>query len=72
MLACVSWFKPHSCKDYYGKPITVWEPDIYEYDIQFPYLIRIHLIVGRTLFLKDTTDGFGNSLFVCPYIESEL
>lgn len=67
ILACVSWFKKHRDKDKLGKPITVWECDIFE-NRGFSF-IPMEYIVCRTVSLVDTigTDG-SHALIICPCV----
>ena len=67
LLFSALWFKPHPKKDFYGKPLTVWEPDIYELS-GVNSLIPVQFIRKRTASLVDRIDCSGSVLFVCPLI----
>ena len=47
------WYKPRIDKDVFGKPVTVWESDIYELDDHYS-IIPIQAITHRTISLVDT------------------
>lgn len=66
----VSWFKSRQERFHYGKPISIWECDIFEDDPCTSFL-PIQLIVGRTVSLVDKLN-FGaceSVLLVCPCID---
>ena len=68
LLMSASWFKYHPKKDIYGKPVSVWECDIYETPACYS-IIPVQLIRYRTVTLIDKLDG-ASALFVCPCVDS--
>jgi hypothetical protein len=65
-LVFVRWFKHHPKKDVCGKPVTVWEHDLFEQENFIP----IQLLRFRTVSLVDKlSDCEGNVLFVSPLID---
>ena len=62
-----SWFKPHSCKDKYGKPVTVWECDLFEVHGLYSNL-PVHFIKSRTVSSVDKLND-ASALLVCPCID---
>lgn len=65
ILACLSWFRHHTQKDICGKPVTVWECDLFDVT---NFLIVQH-IKCRTVSLIDKLDDvYGNVLFISPYL----
>ena len=64
ILVCLSWYKNHAQKLACGKPVTVWEHDLFE----LCNFIPIEHIKSRTVSLVDKLDDLsGNVLFVSPY-----
>ena len=64
ILAYLSCFKDHPEKEYCGKPVTIWDCDLFE-PSQF---VPIQSIKCRTVSLIDKfNDVYGNILFVSPY-----
>ena len=67
ILVSVSWYKKHKDKDCFGKPITIWECDLFEtscFD-----LIPLAYVICRTISLVDVLDTTGsNALIICPCI----
>ena len=58
------FFKNHPEKDICGKPVTIWECDIFDFCTISP----IDVVKCRTVSLVDKlTDAIGNVLFVSPY-----
>lgn len=68
LLFRASWYKPHRNKDAYGKPITVWENDIYETP-DSRSVIPIQFITSRTVSLTDKLPCGETVLLVCPCID---
>ena len=69
LLASVSWFKHHPQKNFCGKPLPVWEPDIYEVH-GVHSIIPIQLIKMKTVSLIGTlTVHPGSVLFVSPFTD---
>ena len=66
-LMCCSWFQLHPGKDEYGKPITVWENDLFETGVY--NLLPVQFILSRTVSLIDNVGELGNALLVVPCIE---
>lgn len=66
ILVSVSWFKKHRDRDCFGKPITVWECDIFE-TTGFCF-IPIEYIICRTVSLVDVINNGAHALIVCPCI----
>ena len=66
VIVSVSWFQQHPLKNSYGKPLTVWENDIFETNICS--LIPIQFINGRTVSLVDIV-GLSNALILCPCVD---
>ena len=64
IMVCMSWFKNHCDKDSCGKPVTIWECDIFDVCTISP----LDVIKCRTVSLVDKlSDSTGNVLFVSPY-----
>ena len=64
ILVCLSWYKHHAQKAICGKPVTVWEHDLFE----LCSFIPVQQIKSRTVSLVDKLDDvFGTVLFVSPY-----
>ena len=64
ILAYISCFRYHPEKDFCGKPVTIWDCDLFE-PSQY---ISIKSIKSRTVSLIDKLDDtYGNVLFVSPY-----
>ena len=67
VLFSASWFKPHSCNDKYGKPVTVWECDLFEVHGLYS-ILPIHFIRYRTISCVDKVND-ASALLVCPCID---
>ena len=64
ILAYVNWFKHHTQKDVCGKPVTVWECDLFD----LSSFLLVQNIKCRTVSLVDKLDDvYGNVLFISPY-----
>lgn len=61
------WHKPHAEKNLLGKPVTVWESDIYESDDCYS-VIPVQAIKRRTISLVDKISTGETVLFVCPCV----
>ena len=68
LLFRASWYKPHRNKDAYGKPITVWERDIYELP-DSRSIVPIQFITSRTISLTDKLPCGETVLLVCPCVD---
>ena len=67
LLASLSWFQHHERQHDLGKPVTVWEPDIFCDPGVFSF-IPVQLILCRTmLYLGKLDENSGNVLFISPY-----
>ena len=66
-LFSVSWFKISSDKNIFGKPVTIWECDIF--DNMAPSILPVQLIKSRTVSLVDKLSTGATVLFVTPCIE---
>ena len=65
-LVHVSWFNSHPQKFTCGKPVTVWEHDIFE----LHNVIPIQLLCFRTVSLIDKlSESHGHALFVSPLLD---
>lgn len=68
-LACLSWFKHHEQKDACGKPVTIWEHNLFD-SSSFLFL---NAVKCRTVSLVDKLDDtYGKVLFVSPYISDYI
>ena len=68
ILFSVLWFKPHPHMNRCGKPITIWENDVFELS-GISSMIPIQLIQSRAVYLVDKPTPFETSaLYVCPYL----
>lgn len=68
LVVSVDWFKYHPEKNICGKPVTVWENDIFELP-GVHSIIPIQLVKFRTVSLVDKlNDTHGSVLFVSPII----
>ena len=64
IVLCLSWFKGHAQKNLCGKPVTIWEHDLFDMCNFLP----VQQILCRTVTLVDKLDDvYGNVLFVSPY-----
>ena len=64
ILASLSWFKSHIKKDTCGKPVTVWEHDLFD----LTNFVLATTIKYRSISLIDKLDNiYGTVLFVSPY-----
>ena len=64
IVVSLSWFKQHIKKDICGKPVTVWEHDLFDFN-GFSF---VQSIKCKTVSLVDKLDDiYGNVLFVSPY-----
>lgn len=69
LLVFVSWFHHHPKRLFYGKPVSVWEHDIF-YRENF---IPIQLLKQRTVSLVDKiNDAEGHAIFVSPLLDNIL
>ena len=66
-LFSVSWFKLRPDKDIFGKPVTIWECDIF--DTSAPSIIPIQLIKSKTVSLIDKLCSGETVLFTTQCIE---
>ena len=66
VIASVSWFQQHPLKHSCGKPLTIWENEIFE--TSNCTLIPIEFINTRTVTLVDKV-GLSNALIVCPCVD---
>ena len=64
LLAYLSWFKVHPKNDLFGKPVSVWYYDLYDYCGFVP----VQYITSRSLALMDSLDG-ESVFFVVPCVE---
>jgi hypothetical protein len=62
------WPKPRIDKDVFGKPVTVWENDVYELDDCYS-VIPVQSIACRTISLVDKISNGETVLLVCPCID---
>lgn len=67
LLVCASWFKHHPRKSNLGKPVSVWECDLFETSGTYS-TVPVQLIRSRTVTLIDTLDGM-SAMFVTPCID---
>ena len=64
VMVCMKWYKNHCDRDACGKPVTIWECDIFDLCTLSP----LDIIKCRTVSLVDKlNDSTGNVLFVSPY-----
>ena len=67
MLVSLSWFQRHEQQHSSGKPVTIWEYDLFCNAGIFRF-IPVQLIISRTVTLVDKMDEHsGRVLFVSPY-----
>lgn len=67
VLVCLSWFKHHEQKDACGKPVTIWEHNLFDSSS----FLFISAVKCRTVSLVDKLDdNHGKVLFVSPYINN--
>lgn len=68
-LVYLSWFKYHPKHSSFGKPVSVWFHDLFEFDGIYS-LIPIHFIKFRAASLIEKLDDQHESvLFVSPFID---
>lgn len=68
LLFSASWFKRHPNKNSLGKPVTLWEYDLFE--AGNCSVIPVRLIRSRTVTLVESIDTYGGSvMLVCPCID---
>ena len=64
IVVCLSWYKHHAQSDKCGKPVTIWEHDLFDL---YSFLL-VEDITCRTVSLVDKLNEMvGNVLFVSPY-----
>ena len=68
LLFSASWFKTHSKQQQYGKPISLWECDIFEIPGRYS-ILPVQAIKCRTISLEDKLESGESVLFVCPCID---
>jgi hypothetical protein len=69
LLFSASWFKTHpKQQQHYGKPISLWECDIFEIPGQY-YILPVQAIKCRVLSLEDKLESGETILFICPCID---
>ena len=66
-LVFVKWFKPHPPKNVCGKPVTIWEHELFEHENFIP----IQLLRNRTVSVIDhLSDADGRVLFISPLLDT--
>lgn len=66
LMFSASWFKCHPQQNALGKPVSVWECDLFD----LPNLVPVQFIRKRTVSLVDHLDNMsGNALYVIPCID---
>ena len=69
LLFSASWFKHHQKNNHFGRPMSVWECDLFD-DPEVSHLIPVQFIRRRTVSLVDVFDDtLGSALFVIPCID---
>ena len=68
LLFRASWYKPHRDKVAFGKPITIWENDIFEIPSKYS-VVPVQFIKSRTVSLVDKLSNGENVLLVCPCVD---
>ena len=68
LLFSASWFKTHPKQQHYGKPISLWECDIFEIPGQYS-ILPVQAIKRRVLSLEDKLESGETVLFICPCID---
>lgn len=68
LLFSASWFKTHPKQQDYGKPISLWECDIFEIPGQYS-ILPVQAIKCRTVSLEDKLESGETVLFICPCID---
>lgn len=69
LLFSAIWFKKHQQNNVFGKPISVWECDLFDIP-SVSSIIPVHFIKCRTVSLTDVLDSnYGNALFVTPCVD---
>ena len=63
IVAYLEWYQRNPKKDLVGKPVTIWEQDLFESGTFIP----AKEIVCKTISLVDEIDSYGKVLFVSPY-----
>lgn len=66
-LMCCSWFQFHPKKDSCGKPVTIWEHELFE--TSAINILPVQFILSRTISLVDIVDELGRALLVVPCID---
>lgn len=66
-LMCCSWFQFHPKKDACGKPVTIWEHELFE--TSAINIMPVQFILSRTISLVDAVDELGRALLVVPCID---
>lgn len=67
LLVSLSWFKPHPKHLIFGKPVTVWYYDLFEFYAIYS-LVLVQFIVNRAVGLIGKLDG-ETVLFLVPYLD---
>ena len=69
LLVSLSWYKHHPLQNHYGKPLSVWECDLFEMPGIYSY-VPIQLVSCRTASLVDNISDFDPPLlFVVPLVD---
>ena len=68
LLFSASWYKIHPKQQAYGKPISVWECDVFEIPGTYSVL-PVQTIKSRTISLEDNLDTGETVLFICPCVD---
>ena len=69
LLVCLSWYKHHPLQNHYGKPLSVWECDLFEVPGIYSY-VPVHFIISRTASLVDKINEYDPSvLFIVPFVD---
>ncbi len=67
LLFYATWFKPHRDVSLYGKPVSIWESDVFELSDTYS-LLPVQFIQSRTVSLVDKLPTNETVLFVCSII----
>ena len=69
LLVSLSWYKHHPLQDHYGKPLSIWECDMFEMPGIYCY-VPVQFIICRTASLIDkVSENDPPVLFIVPFVD---
>ena len=69
LLVSLSWYSRHPLRNHYGKPLSVWEFDMFEMPGIYSY-VPVQFIVSRMVSLVDKiNECYPSVLFIIPLVD---